>query len=64
MVCHLEQASQTAKAVLEFAKQAKKDTPKGKVFKGIKWEWFEGKNKNGWHNCGYRPVAVYEDMEE
>ena len=51
----IERVRQQAIALKNYSKECKKKTPKGKVYKGLRFKWF---SENG--SCGFRPIPVYE----
>lgn len=61
----LETARQTAKKMIAFSKLCKKNTPHGKIYKGIKGEIFNEKTNYPdvifqWNTFGVRFKPVYE----
>ncbi len=58
----IEQARQNVKGMLSLEEYAKKHCPKGKRYKGLKFEPFQEKIKGGWMTMGYRAVPVYEKI--
>lgn len=58
----LESARRFTVAMTKQEKIWKKQTPKGMVFKGVRFESFRETTEGGWVSMGFRPVPVYSPL--